>query len=81
MIPLLDSVVQAYLAADEPKAPQASFGERATSLVASYKCDLDRNLAALRQVQRDLVSRGHRSLSEVRILDLLVWSAYAQARR
>jgi uncharacterized protein DUF6308 len=78
LIPMLDSVVQAYLAADEPKA---SFGERATALVASYKHDLDRNLAALREIQRDLVSHGYRSLSEVRILDVLVWSAYAPARR
>jgi hypothetical protein len=78
LIPLLDSVVQAYLAAaDEP----ASFGERATTLVASYKHDLDRNLAALRQVQRALVSRGYGPLSEVRILDVLVWSVYAPARR
>ena len=78
LIPMLDSVVQAYLAVDEPKA---SFGERATTLVRSYKQDLDRNLAALRQVQRDLVSRGYGPLSEVRVLDILVWSAYAPARR
>ena len=78
LIPMLDSVVQAYLAADEPKA---SFGERATSLVESYKHDLDRNLTALRRIQRDLASRGYRPLTEVRILDLLVWSAYAPARR
>ena len=78
LIPMLDSVVQAYLAVDEPKA---SFGERATTLVRSYKQDLDRNLAALRQVQRDLVSRDYGSLSEVRVLDILVWSAYAPARR
>jgi Family of unknown function (DUF6308) len=78
LIPMLDSVVQAYLAVDEPKA---SFGERATALVASYKHDLDRNLAALREVQRGLASRGHRHLSEVRILDLLVWSAYAPPRQ
>jgi hypothetical protein len=78
LIPMLDSVVQAYLAADEPKA---SFAERATTLVRSYKQDLDRNLAALRQVQRDLVGRGYGPLSEVRVLDILVWSAYAPARR
>jgi hypothetical protein len=78
LIPMLDSVVQAYLAADEPKG---SFAERATSLVESYKHDLDRNLTALRRVQRDLASRGYRPLTEVRILDLLVWSAYAPARR
>jgi hypothetical protein len=77
LIPMLDSVVQAFLAADER---EASFGERATALVASYKQDLDRNLAALREIQRDLVSHGYRSLTEVRILDLLVWSAYAPDR-
>ena len=81
LIPMLDSVVQAYLAADEPQASTASFGERATTLVGSYKQDLDRNLVALRQVQRDLVSRDYRSLTEVRILDLLVWSAYAPTAR
>jgi len=78
LFPMLDSVVQVYLAADER---DASFGERATALVASYKQDLDRNLAALREIQRDLVSHGYPSLSEVRILDVLVWSAYTPARR
>jgi hypothetical protein len=78
LIPMLDTVVQSYLATDEPKAP---FAECATTLVRSYKQDLDRNLAALRRVQRDLVGRGHSSLTEVRILDLLVWSAYAPAAR
>ena len=78
LIPMLDSVVQAYLAAD---ASPASFAERSTTLVESYKQDLDRNLAALGHIQRDLVRRGYRPLTEVRILDLLVWSAYAPARR
>jgi hypothetical protein len=79
LIPLLDSVVQAYLADDEPKA--GSFGERAMALVWSYKHDLDRNLAALRQVEHELAGRGYSPLTEVRILDLLIWSAYAPARR
>jgi len=78
LIPMLDSVVQAYLAGDES---EVSFGESAAALVASYKRDLDRNLTALRQIQRELASRGYRSMSEVRILDVLVWSAYAPARR
>jgi hypothetical protein len=78
LIPMLDSVVQAYLATEETTDSQASFGERATALVVSYKQDLDRNLAGLRQVQRDLVRDGYRALSEVRILDVLIWSAYAQ---
>jgi hypothetical protein len=80
LIPLLDSVVQAYLATDESNAPSASFGERATALVASCKQDLDRNRAALHRIQRELVRRGYSPLTEVRILDLLVWSAYAPPR-
>lgn len=72
LIPILDSVVQAYLASAEP-APDG-FGERATALVRSYKRDLDRNGAALRDVQGALARRGY-MLTEVRILDLLIWSA------
>jgi hypothetical protein len=63
LIPILDSVVQAYLGLDE-----------ATALVRAYKEDLDRNLAELREVQLALAERGHR-LTEVRILDVLIWSA------
>jgi len=74
LIPMLDSVVQSYLAADDPKAP---FAERATAQVRSYKHDLDRNLADLRRVQHELVGRGHSSLTEVRILDVIIWSALA----
>ena len=74
LIPMLDSVVQAYLATDEPKVRPAPFAEGATILVERYKRDLDRNLPALRQVQRELASRGYSPLTEVRILDLLIWS-------
>src|SRR6266550_7845887 len=51
LIPMLDSVVQAYLTRDdlEPRSPE-SFGERATALVRSYKQDLDRNRSALRKI-------------------------------
>jgi Family of unknown function (DUF6308) len=77
LIPMLDSVVQAYLAADDAgRRPPRSFGERATALVRSYKRDLDRNRSALHEVQRELASRTHR-LTEVRILDLLIWSRSA----
>jgi len=74
LVPMLDSVVQSYLDTDDPKA---RFAERATALVRSYKHDLDRNLAALREVQRELGGRGLSPLTEVRILDVLVWSALA----
>jgi Family of unknown function (DUF6308) len=73
LIPMLDSVVQTYLAADTP----GSFAEHATALVRSYKRELDRNHSALYVVQQELASRGHR-LTEVRILDLLIWSVYAR---
>ena len=74
LIPLLDSVVQAYLATDT--VLPGPFGERATALVRSYKRDLDRNRSILREVRRELASRRHR-LTEVRILDVLIWSAFA----
>jgi hypothetical protein len=44
------------------------FGERATALVRSFKRDLDRNRAALREIQGELASRTY-PLTEVRILD------------
>jgi hypothetical protein len=75
LIPMLDSVVQGYLASDDPGEGSAgSFGERATALMRSYKRDLDRNRPALRGLRRELARRGHEA-TEVRILDLLIWSA------
>jgi hypothetical protein len=77
LIPILDSVVQAYLAADDPgRRLPGSFGERATALVRSYKRDLDRNRSALHEIQQELASRTYR-LTEVRILDVLIWSVSA----
>ncbi len=77
LIPMLDSVVQRYLEADDPGA-DAPFGERAVGLTRGYKRDLDRNGAALRAVRSELARRG-RELTEVRILDLLIWSVAAPA--
>jgi hypothetical protein len=75
LIPMLDSVVQAYLAGDDPgPRSSASFGERATALVRGYKGELDRNRTALRDTRRLLARRGHR-LTEVRILDITIWCA------
>jgi hypothetical protein len=77
LIPMLDSVVQTYLTSDDPRARSSgTFGERATALVRSYKRDLDRNCSVLYELQRELVRRGYR-LTEVRILDLLIWSVSA----
>ena len=71
LIPMLDSVVQKYLAEDDP-GTQAPFGERALELVRGYKSDLDRNRVALSILRRE--TRRERELSEVRILDLLIWA-------
>jgi uncharacterized protein DUF6308 len=77
LIPMLDSTVQAYLTRDDPETRSAeSFGARATALVRSYKRDLDRNRVVLRKIQRELATREYR-LTEVRILDLLIWSVSA----
>jgi hypothetical protein len=77
LIPMLDSVVQSYLTTDGPEPPaEGSFGMRAVALVRSYKRDLDRNRSGLQEIQQELASRGYR-LTEVRILDLLIWSVSA----
>jgi hypothetical protein len=77
LIPMLDSVVQEYLTrADPDTRASRSFGEHATALVRSYKRDLDRNRSVLHEIQRELGIRGYR-LTEVRILDILIWSRSA----
>jgi hypothetical protein len=77
LIPMLDSIVQAYLRDDDLGA-EAPFGERALGLVRGYQRDLDRNRAAVQAVRQELTSRGY-GLTEVRILDLLILSAQAAA--
>jgi Family of unknown function (DUF6308) len=77
LIPMLDSVVQKYLENDDP-GPQAPFAERALGLVRGYKCDLDSNRTAVHAVRQELARRSC-GLTEVRILDLLIWSARTAA--
>ena len=77
LIPMLDSVVRTYLTADDPSASSGSFGARAIALVRSYKQDVDRNRTGLDELRRELARRGYQ-LTEVRILDLLIWSASAE---
>jgi hypothetical protein len=78
LIPMLDSIVQAYLTADDPGTrPSGSFGERAVALVRSYKQDLDRNRPGLRELRRGLARSGY-DVTEVRLLDLLIWSAFQE---
>jgi Family of unknown function (DUF6308) len=77
LIPMLDSVVQQYLKDDDP-GPPAPFGERALAFVRGYKRDLDGNRAAMRAIRRELARRSY-ELTEVRILDLLIWSVQVPA--
>jgi hypothetical protein len=79
LIPMLDSVVQKYLEEDD-LGPKAPFAERALELVHGYKRDIDRNRAAMRVLRRELAGRGY-ELTEVRILDLLIWSVRSAPRR
>jgi hypothetical protein len=75
LIPMLDSLVQSYLR-DDVLGAEAPFGDRALALVRGYKRDLDLNRLPLRALRRQLAEYG-RELSEVRILDLVIWSAKA----
>jgi hypothetical protein len=72
LIPMLDSVVQKYLQ-DDDLGVKAPFGDRALGLVRGYKRDLDLNRGAVRAVRLEIARRGY-GLTEVRILDLLIWS-------
>ncbi len=78
LVPMLDSVVQSYLTDDDLGAP-APFAERGLALARGYKRDLDENAVPLRAVRRALARRGD-VVTEVRILDLLIWSVEAPAR-
>ena len=75
LIPMLDSVVQAYLHDDDPGA-RTPFEDRGLALMRGYKRDLDGNRAAIRALRRELARRGY-DVTEVRILDLLIWSVAA----
>ena len=77
LIPMLDSIVQKYLQADDLGA-QAPFAERGLGLVRGYQRDLDRNQEAVQAVRQELARRSY-GLTEVRILDLLILSAAAAA--
>jgi hypothetical protein len=76
---MLDSVVQTYLVEDD-LGIDAPFGERAIGLVRGYKRDLDRNRAELRTLRRELAKRDC-VVTEVRILDVLIWSAVSALTR
>jgi hypothetical protein len=75
LVPILDSVIQSYLHDDDLGA-DAPFEDRALALVRGYRRDVQLNRAALQATRRELARSGL-ALTEVRILDLLIWSALA----
>jgi hypothetical protein len=75
LIPMLDSFVQAYLSGIDRRG-SPSFAEQAVALVRGFKDDLDRNRGGLHELRRELERRGYR-ITEVRILDILIWSTAA----
>ncbi len=74
LIPMLDSVVAAYLRSVD-EIPVGDFADEALALTPSYKADLDANSDVLVSVQHGLNEHGY-TLSLCRILDLYTW-AYA----
>ena len=70
LIPMLDSIVQSYLADDDP-GPKTPFAERGIALVRAYKRDLDANGRALHAAGLELARRDY-DLSAVRLLDILI---------
>ena len=75
LIPMLDSVVQKYLE-DDDVGPHVAFGARGLAFVRGYKRDLDSNAAPVRAVRQELTRHGY-ELTEVRILDVLIWAVAA----
>jgi hypothetical protein len=71
LIPMLDSVVQRYLRDDDLGA-KAPYAERGLALVRGYKRDLDLHREAVGAIRLEIAGHGY-ELSEVRILDLLIW--------
>jgi hypothetical protein len=72
LIPMLDSIVQAYLEDDDP-GPKAAFSKRGLALVRGYKRDVDLNRGELRAVALELGRRDY-DVSAVRLLDILIVS-------
>ena len=72
LVPMLDSVVAAYLRSVE-EIPVGDFADEALELTRSYKVDLDANSDVLVSVQHGLNEQGY-TLSLCRILDLYTWS-------
>lgn len=72
LIPILDNEVAKYLRSLEPSLTTDRIAE-GLALTQSYKKELDQNLEALKCVRGELRKRGF-ALTEVRLLDILIWA-------
>lgn len=73
LIPVLDSVVEAYLRRVDSVRRTGDAARDAVALFRSYKRELDSNLTAIRELQAELLERGIQ-LTECRLLDLFLWA-------
>jgi hypothetical protein len=73
LIPMLDSVVEAYLAGLDPVPRAWPRAERAVALTRTYKREMDRNQLALTCLRAEMATRGF-ELTECRLLDIFVWT-------
>jgi Family of unknown function (DUF6308) len=72
LIPILDSVLEAYLRRVDNLRRSGDSARDAVDLVKSFKRELDTNLPALRALQEELRRRDI-DLTECRLLDLFLW--------
>lgn len=73
LIPILDSVLEAYLRRVDRVRRTGDAARDAVELVRSYKRELDANLLAIQTLQQELRARGI-DLTECRLLDLFLWA-------
>ena len=73
LIPILDSVLEAYLRQVDGLRRTGDAARDAVELIRSYKRELDANLAAIQTLRRELRRRGI-DLTECRLLDLFLWA-------
>ncbi len=76
LIPLLDSVVEAYLVRLEPVPGAWPRPDRAVALTRIYRREMDLNRRALTCLRAGLAARGF-ELTECRLFDIFAWSTEA----
>jgi hypothetical protein len=74
LIPILDSVVEAYLVGLEPVPRAWLRPERALALTRIYRREIELNRRALTCLRAELAARGF-DLTECRLFDIFAWSS------